>query len=289
MLEAHSSYHPCAFCLALKKACLCRNIDAVTGNVRVCTGANDSSLCNRIMSEKTDTPILFLDFDGTVSERDAVDLILENYADPAWLEREEAWRKGFIGSRECLRAQIDLVRAMPDELNDLLDTIRVDEGLLPLLETCATHNVPVHIISDGFDRCIERVLARASPPKLATLLRRVRVFSSHLEFAGQARWRTSFPFFPQTCGHNCATCKLALMQALNERNAPTIFVGDGLSDKYAAACADLVFAKKSLANYCRENSVPYIPYDTLHDVAAYLAALLRSNSNLQRRAIRDCA
>jgi 2-hydroxy-3-keto-5-methylthiopentenyl-1-phosphate phosphatase len=29
------------------------------------------------MSEKTDTPILFLDFDGTISERDAVDLILK--------------------------------------------------------------------------------------------------------------------------------------------------------------------------------------------------------------------
>jgi 2-hydroxy-3-keto-5-methylthiopentenyl-1-phosphate phosphatase len=139
---------------------------------------------------------------------------------------------------------MDLVRAPPDELNDLLDTIRVDEGLLLLLETGAAHNVPVHIISDGFDRCIQRILARASPPKLATLLRRVRVFSSHLEFAGQARWRTSFPFFPQTCEHNCATCKPALMQALNERNAPTIFVGDGLSDKYAAACADLVFAKR---------------------------------------------
>lgn len=159
-----------------------------------------------MMSEKTGTPVPFLDFDGTVSERDAVDLILENYAAPAWLDIEEAWRKGLTGSRECLRAQMELVRPTPEELNDLLDAIRVNEGLLPLLETCAAYNVPVHIISDGFDRCIGRILARASTPEFAALLRRVQVFSSHLEFAGQGQWRTHFPFFPQTCEHNCATC-----------------------------------------------------------------------------------
>jgi len=57
------------------------------------------------------TPILFLDFDGTISRRDAVDVILETYADPKWLAFEAEWREGRIGSRDCLRAQMSLVRA----------------------------------------------------------------------------------------------------------------------------------------------------------------------------------
>ena len=51
------------------------------------------------------TPILFLDFDGTISERDAIDALLEAFADSRWLVIEEEWKAGRIGSRECLREQ----------------------------------------------------------------------------------------------------------------------------------------------------------------------------------------
>ena len=66
------------------------------------------------------SPILFLDFDGTISERDAVDAILEEFADSRWLAVEEEWKAGRIGSRECLRAQMSLVSATPAEVNALL-------------------------------------------------------------------------------------------------------------------------------------------------------------------------
>ncbi|PYS76594.1 MAG: phosphatase, partial [Acidobacteria bacterium] len=45
-------------------------------------------------------PILFLDFDGTISERDAIDAMLEAFAAPEWLAVEEEWQAGRIGSRE---------------------------------------------------------------------------------------------------------------------------------------------------------------------------------------------
>jgi 2-hydroxy-3-keto-5-methylthiopentenyl-1-phosphate phosphatase len=35
-------------------------------------------------------PMVFLDFDGTVSRCDAIDLILEHYADKHWLNIEES-------------------------------------------------------------------------------------------------------------------------------------------------------------------------------------------------------
>src|SRR5438876_1154800 len=49
------------------------------------------------------TPTIFLDFDGTITRRDAIDAILDAYADPQWLDIEDAWKSGRIGSRECLR------------------------------------------------------------------------------------------------------------------------------------------------------------------------------------------
>jgi 2-hydroxy-3-keto-5-methylthiopentenyl-1-phosphate phosphatase len=223
----------------------------------------------------TSRAIVFLDFDGTISCRDAVDYILETYAEPRWLEFEAKWRDGRIGSRECLRAQMSLVSATRDELDALLGDIDVDEGFAPLLEMCAAQQVPVHIVSDGFDYCIQRILSRidTEPEKGLSV---GRVCASHLEHKGN-RWRTAFPFFEQTCAHGCATCKPAVMRLLNSANLPTVFVGDGLSDRYAAQTADQVFAKGKLAAYCGEQSIDHTSFQNLEEVAAHLERWLTSS------------
>src|SRR5258708_30959230 len=113
--------------------------------------------------QQTPKAILFVDFDGTISRSDAVDFILEAYADPKWLTFEEEWRAGRLGSRDCLRAQMSLVRASRKQIDDLLDDIGIDEFLVPLLEMCALEHVPAHIISDGFDYCIPPLLSCAKP------------------------------------------------------------------------------------------------------------------------------
>jgi 2,3-diketo-5-methylthio-1-phosphopentane phosphatase len=216
---------------------------------------------------QTPNAILFLDFDGTITRRDAVDAILEASADPEWLSFESEWREGRMGSRDCLRAQMGLVRASRKQLDALLDEIEIDEGLVPLLEMCAAHNIPAHIISDGFDYCIRRILSRSR--RVGASLRGARVCASRLEARGQL-WRTEFPFFHQTCAHGCATCKPAVMRLLNPTNAPALFVGDGLSDRYAVDSADLVFAKNGLATYCDENRIEHVSFRNLNDVASHL-------------------
>jgi len=230
-------------------------------------------------------PIVFLDFDGTITKRDAVDAILETFADPRWLEIEEEWKQGRIGSRECLGAQMRLVRATKDQVDALLDSIEIDEGFVKLLETCATRGVEAHIISDGFDYCIDRILARPSL-NLRVRLNGVRILSSHLE-ADRDRWLVDFPSFHQSCGHGCATCKPAMMSLLNRDGGPTIFVGDGLSDRYAATSADLVFAKDKLAAFCREQQIAHRQFRSLADVAEQLDELLRSGTAIEQEAIAE--
>ena len=226
---------------------------------------------------KTETkPILFLDFDGTVSERDAIDAILERFADEKWLNIEERWKKGTIGSRECLREQVALVTATADEINDLLDEIRLDTGFETLLKICQRFEIKPHIISDGFDFCIRRILSNS------LITENLPVFSSHLEFQN-GEWQTAFPYFAENCQHGCATCKPQVMKNLNPNCAPTIFVGDGLSDRYAAQAADLVFAKQGLARFCTEKKIKYSAYQNLFEVSERVEKML----NLQDLAARS--
>src|SRR5215813_6390186 len=229
----------------------------------------------------TPKAMLFLDFDGTITRRDVVDVILETYADQRWLTFEADWRAGRIGSRDCLQAQMALVSATHQQLDMLLDSIAVDERLTDLLKLCAGQNISAHIISDGFDYCITQILARALNGN-AQLIR--SVCASHLEVRTHP-WRTEFPYFHQSCGHGCATCKPAVMRLLNPGNVPAVFVGDGLSDRYAVESADLVFAKNELARYCRARSIFYAEYENLADVDRYLKRWLTARSFLtdQRR------
>jgi 2-hydroxy-3-keto-5-methylthiopentenyl-1-phosphate phosphatase len=221
-------------------------------------------------------PMVFLDFDGTITRRDATDAILEAYADPEWLQIEEEWKRGRMGSRECLIAQMALVRATKAEIDSLLDGIAIDQGFVPLLETCSAHGMPVHIVSDGLDYCIQRILSRPSLD-LAAHLEGVQIVSNHLA-PHEDRWNVDVASLAPSCIHGCGTCKPATMERLNTTGGPAIFVGDGLSDRYAAARADLVFAKDDLAAYCDEQAIPYAPYESLATIAERLEHLLREEA-----------
>lgn len=227
------------------------------------------------MHEFALAPVVFLDFDGTISRADVVDAVLEKFADRAWTAVEEQWRAGRIGSRECLGQQMALVRATPAEIDALLDGIGLDPGFGALLETCAAHRLRVHVISDGFDYCIGRIL-KTAPADVQGTISGMRICASHLEPAGGSAWRVSFPYFADDCAHGCATCKPAVMAELNPAGAPSVFVGDGLSDRFAVQAADVVFAKQKLAAYCGAQAVGYVPYSTLDDVASALDRMMRT-------------
>ena len=223
---------------------------------------------------------LFLDFDGTVTTTDATDAILDAFADPSWREVEAAWRDGRIGSRECLARQMALVRASPADIDALLDGIAIDDGFAALLDLQDASRLAIHIVSDGFDYCIRRIVGQRPLGGNAPLAR-VRVVASHLEPSNDRGWRVAFPEFPDGCAHGCATCKPAAMAALAETGAPTIFVGDGLSDRYAATWADVLFAKDALAAYCTAHAISYTPFDTLADVAREVERLSRGPEPLE--------
>ena len=99
---------------------------------------------------------------------------------------------------------------------------------------------------------------------------RITISGNSLISLGKDRWDTTFPHFGEVCVDGCATCKPAVMRVNNPLSANTIFIGDGLSDRFAAQSANIVFAKSKLADHCMRNSIPYIEYRTLADVVTSL-------------------
>ena len=60
-----------------------------------------------------------------------------------------------------------------------------------------------------------------------------------------------------------------------------VFVGDGVSDLAAAREADVLFARAGLRleEYCRENKIPYIPFNTFADIKKEIIKITKEDQN----------
>ncbi|HEX5957345.1 MAG TPA: MtnX-like HAD-IB family phosphatase, partial [Hyphomicrobiaceae bacterium] len=189
---------------------------------------------------------VLLDFDGTISEVDTTDLLLERFAAPAWEDIEEEWKAGRIGSRECMVRQIDLVRATPAEMDAFIGTVSIDPGFRGFVDRFRGLGHALTVVSDGLDRTIRNVLDREDIV--------IPYFANHLQLVGHDRWRLTFPHAKGTCTTLAGNCKCSRMD--DGPRMLTIMVGDGRSDFCVAGRADLVLAKGSLLQHCRENDLP---------------------------------
>ncbi len=208
----------------------------------------------------------FVDFDGTISSTDVVDIVLERFAGPEWQAIEREWAAGRIGSRECLSRQVALVRADEAALDALVAGVGVDPGFAGFLRAASELEVPVSVVSDGFDLFIRRILADALPD--AALREALPVFSNRLEWRA-GRLEASFAGGLPGCEHGCANCKPAVMRREGAGDF-TIFVGDGLSDRFAAHEADMVFAKGKLLTYCVSKGVRHRVYTGFDEIERWL-------------------
>ncbi|MGD0127766.1 MAG: MtnX-like HAD-IB family phosphatase [Terriglobia bacterium] len=216
-------------------------------------------------------PVVFTDFDGTITQRDVTDEILAQLAHPSWREVELEWTRGLIGSRECLERQIALVDTSAEELDALIDAVPIDPAFASFYRFTHQRGVPLHVLSEGFDYVIARVLKRAG--MIDPVRNGMQVFSSALRVEGR-RLIPSFPHSSPLCEHGCGTCKAALLRRLGEGMHPIIFVGDGLSDRFAVDEADVVFAKRQLLAYCQEHGKACRAFNTFADVEQAVASLL---------------
>jgi 2-hydroxy-3-keto-5-methylthiopentenyl-1-phosphate phosphatase len=198
---------------------------------------------------------VLLDFDGTITCVDTVDRLLERFALPEWVQIEDEWRSGKIGARECLDKQTSLLRATPAALDALIDTIPIDAGLAALVRKCRDLSLDLLIVSDGYDRVIRRVLARAG---LA-----IPFVSNVLRPHAADRWTFSSPASRADCRVGAGHCKCARVST----TANVVLIGDGRSDFCVAHAVEFVVAKGALAQYCTDRRLTSVRISDLFEAA----------------------
>ena len=189
---------------------------------------------------------IFCDFDGTITKTDTLNKFLKIYADKKWLDFELEWEQGKIGSRECIREQMQLFSNMTEEkMNDYLAGIQIDEYFLDFFRLIKDNGIEFYIVSDGFDLFINKILKNFS-------ITGVKIFANKLTF-DNGTFITEFPFTDEDCAIAAGVCKCNILKKYRNVTKSLIYIGDGLSDFCAAEKADFLFAKERLLEYCKKN------------------------------------
>jgi 2-hydroxy-3-keto-5-methylthiopentenyl-1-phosphate phosphatase len=206
---------------------------------------------------------VLVDYDGTISRRDVGDELMATFfADAATLaEKDREYDEGRAGSRELMLWDISV---LPTERNALVEAAAAvphDETFVGFVDACRERAVAVEVVSDGFGFHVEPNLALLGLADLPIATNETRLD------AGRREMR--FPYGHPSC-FVCGTCKRERVRIHQAARRAVVFVGDGTSDRFAAAHADLVFAKHRLAELCDAEAWPYRRWDTFADVTASL-------------------
>jgi 2,3-diketo-5-methylthio-1-phosphopentane phosphatase len=197
---------------------------------------------------------------------------MESFALPEWLQVEEEWKAGRIGSQECMRRQVELLRCNDDQLTRCLSQIEIDSEFSCFVSFCNSNKLNLFIVSDGIDYAIQTILERyqlAHLPIYANRLKHSR--SDRQDIQG---WNLLSPYADTTCERGNGVCKCSLMRNLSKKGEIKILIGDGRSDFCAAGKADIILAKDSLLSHCQKLEIPHIGFQRFGQVIEILRILL---------------
>ena len=202
-------------------------------------------------------PHVFSDFDGTITETDTLVFLATRLGGGARMV-EAIGRligEGKLSLRDGIAAEMRSIRKPFVEAERLLrEEVRIDAGFAPLARWCGEKKIPLTVLSAGFHQIIDLFISRDEFPDLEILANHIQ---PNEEVGWQCRFRDGTDW-----GHD----KARHLKEARRRGEYIIFIGDGLSDHAAAESADEVFAKHSLAEYCRERRINSHEYQTFNEI-----------------------
>ncbi len=191
---------------------------------------------------------IFCDFDGTITKEDTLNKFLRIYADEKWLEIEDEWIAGKIGSKECIYEQMKLVpKQSAKVLSDFINEIEIDEYFIEFIEYVKKNNIDFYVVSDGFDYFINRILKKYG-------INDIIVFANHVNLEDE-KYVCEFPFTNLDCKAASGMCKCNIVNKYKRPESTVLYIGDGGSDFCVSKKMETIFAKGKLLEYCKCNKI----------------------------------
>jgi 2-hydroxy-3-keto-5-methylthiopentenyl-1-phosphate phosphatase len=210
-------------------------------------------------------PVLFCDFDGTITLSDNIVAIMRKFQPPGYEPIMDDIVSGRVSIREGVGAMFSLLPSSRKEdiRRFVLETAGIRPGFADLLAWCRTHGVPFYVTSGGIDFFVYPLLEPFGIPD-------DHIYCNGSDFSGE-RIRITWPHpCDEECGNDCGMCKTTVIRSFPQDEYYRILIGDSITDFAGAKLVDLVFSRSHLTAKCEELGLPHIPFETFHDIVRHL-------------------
>jgi 2-hydroxy-3-keto-5-methylthiopentenyl-1-phosphate phosphatase len=215
----------------------------------------------------TKKPIIFCDFDGTITNSDNIVAIMKQFAPPEWEALKDDVLAQRLSIQEGVGAMFSLLSSsLKEEITSfILQTANIRDGFREFVAFTKQHDIPLYVVSGGIDFFVY--------PLLEGLVEKERIFCNGSDFSGE----TVQIVWPHSCDENCQNgcgcCKPSLLRKLSKPDAFNIVIGDSITDLAAAKLADHVIARDFLLEKCNELGISHTPFTTFFDVIDFLKTM----------------
>lgn len=152
---------------------------------------------------------------------------------------------------------MDVLPADPELLQREAAAMPQDAAFPGFVALARERGAQVEVVSDGLGFYVRSNLAALGVTDVP-----VATNDNRLAEGGRGM---DFPYGHPAC-FVCGTCKRERVRLHQAAGRVVVFVGDGTSDRFGVAHADLVFAKGSLASICERAGWPFLAWRDFVDV-----------------------
>ena len=218
-------------------------------------------------------PIIFSDFDGTITERDVILSITEKFAPPEWVEiKDNILYKRIITLKDGVEKLFSLIESSKKNeiISFIKENIKLREGFADFLNFCEKEKIEFNVLSGGLDFHIE--------PVLENFKDKLKIFCNKANFDLE-KIKIDYEYLPKNCSlcGDCGFCKIEAIEKYPKEKFTRILIGDSLTDLAASKIADIVFARGDLIKYLQEEQVSFIPFKNFYDVKDELIKAISLN------------
>ena len=196
--------------------------------------------------------IVFCDFDGTISNEDLLDKLIDYCQSPEFRINEECFilngNKDYNNVLDLFLKKINI--SFNHAINILNDKNVIDEHFEKFYNLSLKKNIPFYIVSSGIKKIITHYL-----PYIDDKI----IFANDVEIDEYNNWNLKLFM-------NIGINKLNIINEYEK--TPKIYIGDGLSDICIVDSVDLLFVKNNsyLHKFCIDNNKKHITFNDFNDL-----------------------
>ncbi|GFF54631.1 pdp3-interacting factor 1 [Aspergillus udagawae] len=158
--------------------------------------------------------------------------------------------------------------------------LEIDPGFQEFHKFCIANGIDFNVISAGLKPILRRVLDTFLGEQASS----IQIVANDADIRSDgSEWKPIWRHDTEL-GHDKALSVQegraeAAKYCIDGQIPLIVFIGDGVSDLAAAREADVLFARKGLRleEYCKENNISYIPFETFADIKREMESIMKED------------